>query len=157
MKHHINNHKHLPEFIRLNELWISHFFELEQSDKALAKHPEKIINDGGYVISLTKSDQVIAVCALFNKSDGIYELARMTVHPNFRGQGLAHQLMEACFDQLRKIKAQKVYLISNTQLKAAIQLYKQHGFITTHRGPHPDYQRADIVMERDSKTTEVKQ
>lgn len=145
---HINNHNHLPEFIRLNALWISHYFELEPSDKVLAKHPEKIIIDGGYVISLTESDQVIAVCALFNKNDGVYELARMTVHPDFRGQGLAHQLMNTCFDLLRKIKAQKVYLISNTQLKTAIHLYKQYGFITTHQGPHPDYQRADIVMEK---------
>ncbi len=148
MKIHINNYKHLPEFIRLNERWISHFFELEESDKALAKHPEKIIDDGGYVISLTDTDQVAAVCALFHKDKDTYELARMTVHPDYRGQGLAHQLMDVCFQQLKKINAQKVYLISNTQLKAAMQLYKQHGFITTHRGPHPDYQRADIVMEK---------
>ena len=148
MKVHINNHKHLPEFIRLNELWISHFFELELTDKALAKYPEKIIADGGYVISLTDSDQVVAVCALFHKGKDTYELARMTVHPDYRGQGLAHQLMDVCFQQLKKINAQKVYLISNTQLKAAIKLYKKYGFMTTHLGPHPDYQRADVVMER---------
>lgn len=148
MKIHINNHRHLSEFVRLNELWITHYFSLEQADKNLAKNPAKIIEDGGCVISLTKASEVTAVCALFNKGDGGYELARMTVHPDFRGQGLAHQLMNACFDQLKKISAQKVYLISNTQLKAAIQLYKKHGFITTHRGPHPDYQRADIVMEK---------
>ena len=148
MKLHINNHKHLPEFIRLNELWIGHFFELEQSDKALAKHPEQIINDGGYVITLSETGRVAAVCALFNKGEQTYELARMTVHPDFRGRGLAHQLMDVCFNQLKKVDARKVYLISNTKLNAAIQLYKQHGFITTRHGSHPDYQRADIVMEK---------
>jgi len=148
MKFHINNPDHLTDFIHLNELWISHYFKLEPSDKALAQHPEKITDEGGYVISLTESSQVAAVCALFNKGEKSYELARMTVHPDFRGRGLAHQLINACFNQLKKINARKVYLISNTKLKAAIQLYKQHGFITTHLGPHPDYQRADIVMEK---------
>ncbi|KAA3640371.1 MAG: GNAT family N-acetyltransferase [Proteobacteria bacterium] len=148
MKLHINNPNHLTDFVALNELWIRHYFKLEHADKELAKNPEKIINAGGYVISLTESNQVVAVCALFNKANGIYELARMTVHPNFRGRGLAHLLMAACFQQLNKIKAKKVYLISNTKLKAAIKLYQHHGFITTHLGPHPDYQRADIVMEK---------
>ncbi|MCX7546148.1 GNAT family N-acetyltransferase [Marinicella gelatinilytica] len=148
MKLHINNSTHLAEFIHLNELWIIHYFELEPSDKELAQHPEKIMEEGGYVFSLTKSDKVVGVCALFNKGLNLYELARMTVHPDHRGEGLAHQLMSACFQQLKKIKAKKVYLISNTELKAAIKLYQQHGFITTHQGPHPDYQRADIVMEK---------
>lgn len=148
MKLHINNRSHLTEFIRLNELWINHYFTLEQTDKALAKNPERIINEGGCVISLTKSGKVVGVCALFNKGSEVYELARMTVHPDSRGRGLAHQLIDACFNQLEKINARKVYLISNTKLKAAIKLYQQHGFITTHQGPHPDYQRADIVMEK---------
>lgn len=148
MDSHINNASHLAEFIRLNELWINQYFELEQADKDLAAHPGRIIEAGGFVISLTQDSQVSAVCALFNKGNDVYELARMTVHPDFRGRGLAHQLMSACFQQLKEIKAKKVYLISNTKLKAAIKLYHQHGFITTHLGPHPDYQRADIVMEK---------
>jgi N-acetylglutamate synthase-like GNAT family acetyltransferase len=148
MDYHINNPHHLAEFIRLNELWIEDYFELEQADKNLAANPNRIIKDGGFVISLTQDAQVIAVCALFNKGNDVYELARMTVHPDFRNQGLAHQLMETCFKQLKRIKAKKVYLVSNTQLKPAIQLYKKLGFITTHQGPHPDYQRADIVMEK---------
>lgn len=148
MEFHINNTNHLTEFIGLNELWIAENFELEESDKDLARQPHKIIDDGGFVLSLTESDKVVAVCALFNKTNHVYELARMTVHPKYRGQGLAHQLIEACFLQLKKIKAKKVYLISNTKLKAAIKLYQHHGFITTHQGPHPDYQRADIVMEK---------
>ncbi|MCW8870952.1 MAG: GNAT family N-acetyltransferase [Proteobacteria bacterium] len=148
MDYHINNPHHLAEFIRLNELWISHYFALEKADKDLAAHPDQISEKGGFVISLAQDAQVAAVCALFNKGNDVYELARMTVHPDFRSRGLAHQLMETCFKQLKRIKAKKVYLVSNTQLKPAIQLYKKHGFITTHQGPHPDYQRADIVMEK---------
>lgn len=106
----------LDDFIRLNEEWISRYFELEAADYDLADNPTQIIENGGYVFSLLSDGKVVGVCALFNKGKGTYELARMAVCPKSQGNGYGHKLMSACLAKLAEIGAQKVYLVSNTKL-----------------------------------------
>lgn len=149
---HENNLDHLPDFIRLNEEWITTYFELEDCDRALAKHPESIINDGGFIFSLEAQDQqgenkVVGVCALFNEGEGVYQLARMAVSPLAQGGGIGKTLMTRCLEKLADLSAKRVYLISNTKLESALGLYKKFGFETVNIGPHPQYSRADIEME----------
>lgn len=144
----VNNHRHLPDFIALNENWIKQYFVLEAADVALAQNPQAIIENGGYVFSITDNDKVVAACALFNQGAGEFQLARMTVHVDWRGRGFADRLMLAVFAKLREIGAVRVYLLSNTKLVPAIALYKKYKFETVHLGPHEEYARVDIVMEK---------
>lgn len=137
----------MNDFIRLNEEWITTYFELEAADKNLANNPYKIVENGGYIFTLQVDESVIGACALFNTGDNVYELARMAVSPNSQGKGYGRQLMQHALSKLSDIKAKKTYLVSNTRLESAITLYKQFGFKTTHEGPHPLYNRANIVME----------
>ena len=139
----------LPDFIRLNEDWISTFFELEEIDHQLAKNPARIIDSGGYVFSLVSDQKVIGVCALINDGEDVFELSRMTVLISERGNGYSNTLVEACLSKLIDIGARKVYLLSNMKLDSALALYKKHGFLTIQQGPHPVYSRANITMERD--------
>ena len=142
-----NSKEHLSDFIRLNEEWISHYFQLEETDKKLAADPYQVIDKGGYIFSLVSDEEVVGVCALFNNGDGVYELARMAVSPAHHGKAYSNLLMEHCLAKLTSIQAKKVYLVSNTKLAAAIHLYKKFGFQTVSEGPHPVYSRANIVME----------
>ena len=143
----INNKDYLDDFIRLNEEWTEKYFVLEEADKNLAKAPEKIIDNGGFIFTLTIENKAIGVCALFNEGSGVYELARMAVSPQHHGNGYSNKLLTACFKKLTEVNAQKVYLVSNTKLEPAINLYKKHGFKTISEGQHPIYARANIVME----------
>ena len=145
----INNTAYLREFIALNEAWITHYFTLESSDFELAKNPEKIIKDGGFVFFLLSEDEVAGVCALFNEGDGCYELARMAVSPKHQGKGFGDALIQAAIQKSHDVKAKRLYLISNTKLEAAIALYKKHGFKTETVGQHPVYSRANIRMGYD--------
>lgn len=149
MEIHVNQKEHLDDFIRLNEEWISTYFEIEDVDRALAANPYKIIEDGGYIFSLVSDGSVLGVCALFNEGNGVFELARMAVSPKAQGRGFGDKLMLACLEKLKVIGANKVYLVSNTKLEAAIALYQKYGFKTKSEGQHPVYARADIVMELD--------
>ncbi len=144
----VNDKNHLDDFIRLNEEWISTYFEIEEVDKALAANPAKIIDEEGYIFSLSSGSEVLGVCALFNEGNGTYELARMAVSPKAQGNGYGHKLILTSLSKLTEIGAKKVYLVSNTKLEAAIALYKKHGFKTVSEGQHPVYSRANIVMER---------
>ena len=143
-----NNRDHLPDFIRLNEEWISTYFAIEDTDLALAANPAQVIDDGGYIFSLVVDDAVVGVCALFREKNNTFEIARMAVSPEHRGEGHGNALMQACLEKLHDLKANKAYIVSNTKLEAAISLYKKYGFETTHLGDHPVYTRANIVMEK---------
>lgn len=143
-----NRSEYLSEFIRLNEEWISTYFEIEEIDKKLAANPKKIIDDGGFIFCLVVENKVLGVCALFNEGNGIYELARMAVSKRYRGNGYGKELIETCIKKLKYIGAKEVYLLSNTKLKPAIFLYKKYGFKITKTGKHPLYSRANIRMAR---------
>jgi len=141
-----NKTEYLNDFIRLNEEWITSFFQLEDTDRKLAENPKKIIDDGGYIYSLLTNDEVVGVCALFNEGNSVYELARMAVSPKHQGKGYGDKLLNACLSKAKEIKANKVYLVSNTQLEAAIALYRKHNFKTVNKEQHPIYSRANITM-----------
>lgn len=148
MKIETNNIAHLPEFVRLNEIWISEHFSLEDADRVLAADPRKVIEDGGFIFSLESEGQVIGVCALFRDSSERFQLARMAVEPNLRGHGYGRMLMAHALEQAKANGASSIYLLSNTILEPAIALYKAFGFITVSLGQHPVYARCNIVMER---------
>lgn len=143
-----NNRSHLPEFVRLNELWISEHFFIEQVDRDLAANPGKIIDNSGFVFSVVQDGQVAGVCALFKEPDERFQLARMAVNPALRGKGFGRALIGHAISQAKLNGAKSLYLLSNTVLAPAISLYERFGFAATARGQHPVYARCNIVMER---------
>ena len=143
-----DNESHCSAFIRLNELWITEHFVLEDVDRELAADPYKIVREGGHILSLVKSGKVIGVCALFKESPRRYQLARMTVDPGERGKGYGEILLQTAIEKARESGAKSLYLLSNTAaLGIAITLYRKYGFRTLTEGPHPVYARCNIVME----------
>jgi hypothetical protein len=85
----IDNEAHCRDFVRLNELWITECFSLEEADRKLAEDPYRIVREGGHILSLVENGYVVGVCALFRESAERYELARMAVDPGQRGKGYA--------------------------------------------------------------------
>ena len=146
---HINNPAHYADFIRLNEQWITEYFQLEESDQKLAANPSAVIDKGGYILSLAQDNKVIGVCALFKQAEDTYELARLAVEKNFRRQGHGDRLIREALSILHSIGVRQVTLMSNTVLANALALYRKHGFITLSEGPHPVYKRTNITMTKD--------
>lgn len=144
----IDKESHCADFVRLNEIWISEHFTLEEADRKLAADPYKIVRDGGHILSLVENGRVVGVCALFKESPQRYQLARMAVDPHERGKGYGDALLEAAIDLAKRSGAETLYLLSNTVLGPAIALYRKHGFRTLSEGGHPEYARCNIVMER---------
>ena len=116
-------------FYELNKLWIEESWLLEKSDKFDLLNPkESIIDKGGEIFFALIDGNVIGTVAMIRSADRIYELAKMTVEINYRGNGVANKLMDQCLDYAINNNAQQIYLITNDTLVIARNLYDKYGF-----------------------------
>ena len=116
-------------FYELNKLWIEESWLLEKSDKFDLLNPkESIIDKGGEIFFALIDDNVVGTVAMIRSEDRIYELAKMTVDINYRGNGVANKLMDQCLDYAINNNAQQIYLITNDTLVIARNLYDKYGF-----------------------------
>lgn len=94
-----------------------------------------------------QGDAVVGCCALMAMDDGGFEVAKMTVAPPARGQGLSRRLLEACEAEARGVGAPRLYLETSSTLIPAGRLYRSYGFVDLPPRPTP-YARADVFMEK---------
>lgn len=136
-------------FKALNEEWIKTFFVMEAGDYKLLDHPEEeILDKGGHIVFALLDGEVVGTCALVKTEDHplTFELSKMAVSPKAQGKKLGYLLGNALVEKAKELKAEKVFLVTNSILVPAIKLYEKLGFIHTLIG-HADYDRADVRME----------
>jgi len=135
-------------FYELNIEWLETYFYVEDYDKEVLSNPKKyIINPGGYIFSVIEHDTVIGTVALMPYSERVFELTKMAVAPNHRGNKIGQQLMQYCIDFAIKNKFDALVLYSNTLLENAIYIYRKYGFIEIPVEEKSPYQRGNIKME----------
>ena len=140
--------RHFAEFIRLNELWIAEQFSIEEPDRLLAADPGAIVRKGGHIFSAVRDNRVLGVGALFRNGAAEFELARMAVDPPHRGQGIGRAIALHAISRARADGATSIVLLTNSKLKAAVALYYSLGFELERAGPHPHYNRCNLVMRK---------
>ncbi|MHA7056089.1 bifunctional helix-turn-helix transcriptional regulator/GNAT family N-acetyltransferase [Aquimarina sp. M1] len=141
--------EHLNDFRKLNEQWITTYFEMEDADRNALNDPENyILKNGGEILVAVENDTVLGVCALVKIQDEKYdyELAKMAVSPKAQGKGIGTLLGESIINKAKELGAKRIYLESNTILTSALSLYEKLGFqkISGHDTP---YKRCNIQME----------
>jgi putative acetyltransferase len=139
--------EHHDSFKRLNLEWLEHYDLAESHDLMVLNDPQGTILDPGGFIWVAEADgKMVGSAALAKEHEGVYELAKMSVAPAYRGKGISKLLIEKCLDKAREIGAHKVTLFSNHQLETAIRLYEKYGFrhVELHDSP---FVTADVRME----------
>jgi len=135
------------DFKQLNLEWLNKYNLAESHDLKIINDPEKTMLDGGGYIYLAKADnKIIGTAGLANEGNSVFELVKMAVAPAFQGRGISKMLLEKCLNKARELKAEKVFLYSNSQLTTAIALYKKYGFVNVDASNSP-LLTADIKME----------
>ena len=136
------------DFASLNYQWIESEFSVEQHDREILDDPRKwVIEPGGQIFFALVDGTAAGTVALIPSADGVFELTKMAVSPEFRGQGIGDRLMEKCVKFAAETGAKSIWLESHTKLAPAISLYRKYGFVETPPDPNSLYQRADIRME----------
>jgi DNA-binding MarR family transcriptional regulator/GNAT superfamily N-acetyltransferase len=135
-------------FYRLNAAWLERHFRIEDIDRVMLGDPETyVLAPGGAIFFALLGSEVIGTCALLQESPGVYELSKMGVDETFRGLGAGRQLLDAAIAEFKRRKGKQLFLESNSQLKTALRMYEQAGFVmqsATRPGSH--YERADVYM-----------
>jgi putative acetyltransferase len=135
-------------FKTLNEEWIKTFFTMEAGDYKLLDNPEEhIINKGGHIVFALLDNEAVGTCALVKMSDAPlrFELSKMAVSPKAQGKKIGYLVGQALVDKARELKAESIFLETNSVLVPAIRLYEKLGF---KHLPISDsaYERCDTQM-----------
>lgn len=136
-------------FKDLNLNWLEEYFYVEPHDHDLLdKCEEVIINKGGFIFFYQDNGIISGTFALIKVTEDIYELGKMAVSKDFRGQGIGQKMMQFCLDYARKAGWKKLILYSNTSLENSIYIYKKHGFLEVPIEGYNPYARGNIKMEK---------
>jgi len=136
-------------FRELNVEWIEQHWKMEEADYRALNDPEGyILKAGGFIFIALLNDEAVGSCALLNKGNSVFELAKMAVTERAKGMGIGLLLGTTVVNKAMKMKSKRIYLESNTILKPAISLYRKLGFKKIKGAPSP-YERCNIQMEID--------
>ena len=135
------------EFRELNLEWLDKYHLTESHDLEVLDDPEgAILQRGGHIYLALQDGKVVGTSALAREDDETFELAKMSVAPSLRGQGIGQLLIGHCIARARDLGAKKLLLWSNSQLQPAIALYSKFGFRHTPVVDSP-FVTADVRME----------
>ncbi len=140
-----------PAFRAINAEWIEAMFTLEANDRAILDHPRASIVDRGGIIRFVRAGDlgVVGTCALIRIADGVFELTKMGVLAAARGRKAGEFLLAHVIDEARRMRLDRLYLLTNRKCAAAIHLYKKAGFVhdaTVMADFGARYARCDVAM-----------
>ncbi|MFL2622663.1 MAG: GNAT family N-acetyltransferase [Candidatus Marisimplicoccus sp.] len=139
--------KYSKDFYNLNYDWLDEYFYVEDYDeKVLGNCKEEIIDKGGYIFFALHKSDVVGTMALMPREEGVYELNKMAVRKDLRGNGIGNKLIEFIINYSKDKDYSSIILYSNTVLKNSIHLYNKFGFKEIDN-PDAPYKRSDIKME----------
>lgn len=140
--------KWAADFAALNYEWIEKFFSVEKHDREILDDPKTfVIDPGGQIYMAVCNGTASGTVAMIPSGDGVFELTKMAVSPEFQRKGIANHLMKASIDFARERKATLVFLESHRKLQPALVLYRKFGFVEVPTDLNSEYARADIRME----------
>ncbi len=140
--------RHAADFRRLNREWLDGFGLYEEADGKQLDAPRKaIIDTGGEIHIALCGERVVGTCALVRMSPDMFEVAKLSVAMDARGDGLGRRLTQHAIDRARALGASRVALVSSTKLTTALALYSRMGFVRMPLPAHLPYATADVYME----------
>ena len=109
--------------------WLDLNLCFQNFDKELAGLPGQYAPPSGRLFLANDNDQIAGCIALRQIGDGISEMKRLYVRPDFRSQGLGRRLTETLLREAREIGYRRVRLDTLPgKMDQAIVMYRALGF-----------------------------
>ena len=121
------NMAYAEDFKNLNIAWLEKYFWVEPHDEEVLGNPKKyIIETGGNIFMVRDREQIIGTVALMKIEEGIFELTKMAITPEYQGKKIGQKLMEHSLDFARQQDWKHLIIYSNRKLENAIYIYKKY-------------------------------
>lgn len=143
--------KYKDKFIEFNKDWIIEYFGfVEQEDVETFNNIEKYLTQGSMVYFAIEGGVLLSGCMAKKVKEGVFEICKLCSNKYAEHKGAGSAVFGACMDWAAKAGAEKIYIISNKKLNAALHIYKKFGFKEI---PLNDsrYKRGDIAFEYEIK------
>ena len=109
--------------------WLDRDLSFQNLDKELADIAEKYTAPNGeLLVAIDENEVVLGMVAYYQHSDTRCEMKRLYVRPTGRGYALGDRLIESIMDHAKASGYTEMVLDTIEPLKAAIHLYRKHGF-----------------------------
>tara|TARA_R110002050_G_scaffold213566_2_gene349860 strand:+ start:196 stop:612 length:417 start_codon:yes stop_codon:yes gene_type:complete len=132
----------------LNVAWLEKYFYVEPKDKVLLENCEaNIIDKGGFIFFAQYNDEIVGCFALIKLGDGVFELGKMAVDPEYQGLKIGQALLAFAIEFSKQNMWNKIILYSSTKLENALYIYRKYGFKEIEMEENLPYARGDIKME----------
>ena len=127
--------------------WLGVNLCFQNFDKELAELPGEYVPPTGRLLLAVEGNNVAGCVALRKIGDGIGELKRLYVRPDFRGRGLGRTLTETIINTAREIGYSRLRLDTLPgKMDHAIAMYRSLGFNDIERYYNNPYDAA-VFME----------
>jgi len=126
---------YLHGLLYAREYNLDHTFEGYVAER-LGEFGKKYDPQKDYFAVAEIDERIVGSIMIQGLPDNTAMLRFFLVHPDARGRGLGHQLMEQALAFCRKIGFKKITLWTISELKAAAHLYRLAGFVVTREKTH---------------------
>lgn len=140
--------KYKEYFIQFNTDWIIDNFEyLEKEDLETFNHIDENLENGAMIYFAIEDENVLAACMTKPMDNtGTWELCKMGSNKHLPHKGAGSAVFEAAMNWAIEHGAKRLFILSNSKLKAAVHIYEKFGFHEVKLDDY-EYDRGDIAFE----------
>lgn len=140
--------KYKKQFIEYNTDWILDYFGfLEPEDEETFASIEQELADNAMIYFAVEEDDVLATCMTKPMQDGVWEICKLASNKHLPHEGCGSLVFEAAMQWAIDHGASRLFILTNSKLKAALHIYEKYGFQEVKLNDY-GYVRGDIAFEK---------
>jgi len=132
--------------------WLGVDLCFQSFERELAELPGDYAPPGGRLLLVLLDDKVAGCVALHRLGEGLCEMKRLYLRPEFQGRGLGRQMVEWLIDEARRLGYRRMRLDTiAAKMQSAVRLYRALGFreIAAYRtNPEPSAMYMELDLDR---------